>query len=231
MRFAHRLRLPHNVLEERTGKRVVSRAGRGLVSIQMREIPWSISGNCCIGGIARTIDNPTVDTFSSEFVLPSKPRSVNRDPSNRRSVPWRLHMRQLFLVLSLLLLGMTWAAAQDSSTPSTGSQSGAGSDSSAVAAGSGQQSAAGGQMMVEGCLSGSSGNFTLTDKNGTSYQLTGDTAKLSEHVGHEVKITGTSSSGGSDSSSASTGAGAPSTLHVSSVKHISKTCKSDGMAH
>jgi len=143
-------------------------------------------------------------------------------------------MRQLLLVLSLLLLGMTWAAAQDSSTPSTGSQPAAGSDSSAVAAGSGQQSAAGGQMTVEGCLSGSSGNFTLTDKNGMSYQLTGDTAKLSEHVGHEVKITGTSNSGasgGSDTASASTGAGAASTLQVSSVKHVSKTCKSGGMAH
>jgi hypothetical protein len=124
-------------------------------------------------------------------------------------------MRQLLLVLSLLLLGMTWAVAQ--SSPNSGSAMGGG------------QSAAAGQTTVEGCLSGSSGNFTLTDKNGTSYQLTGDTAKLSEHVGHEVKITGTSSSGGS--ASASTGAGTSSTLHVSSVKHISKTCKSDGMAH
>jgi len=135
-------------------------------------------------------------------------------------------MRQMFLVLSLLLLGMTWAVAQNSSqsSPSSGS---------AMAAGSGHQSA-GGQTTVEGCLSGSSGNFTLTDKNGMSYQLTGDTAKLSEHVGHEVKITGMSTSGagaaGGESASSS-GAGANSTIQVTSVKHISKTCKSGGMAH
>jgi len=96
---------------------------------------------------------------------------------------------------------------------------------------------AGGQMSVEGCLSGSNGNFTLTDKNGTSYQLTGDTAKLSEHVGHEVKVmgasgsAGTGASGSTDSSAAGTGAGQ--TLQVTSVKHMSKTCKSagGGMAH
>ena len=57
-----------------------------------------------------------------------------------------------------------------------------------------------GQMTVEGCLSGSNGNFTLSDKNGTSYQLTGDTAKLSEHLGHEVKVTGTSGSDGTGAS-------------------------------
>ena len=95
-------------------------------------------------------------------------------------------------------------------------------------------------MTVEGCLSGSSGSFTLTDKNGTAYQLTGDTAKLTEHVGHEVKVTGTSGSAGAgassspDTSASGAGsAGAGQTLQVTSVKHVSKTCKSggSGMAH
>ncbi len=128
-------------------------------------------------------------------------------------------MRKILLALSVVLLGLTWAVAQDPSTQSTPSSAGG-------------QSASG-QMTVEGCLSGSSGNFTLTDKNGMSYQLTGDTAKLSEHVGHEVKVTGMSS--GSDAAGgdkASTGAGGSQTLQVSSVKHVSKTCKSGGgMAH
>ena len=130
-------------------------------------------------------------------------------------------MRKLFLLLSILLLGLSWAVAQESSTSPSQSSS---SRTSA------------GQMTVEGCLSGSSGNFTLTDKNGTSYQLTGDTAKLSEHVGHEVKVTGTSSSEGATSSTgapATGSAGAGQTLQVSSVKHVSKTCKSgnSGMSH
>lgn len=63
-----------------------------------------------------------------------------------------------------------------------------------------------------------------------TYQLTGDTAKLSDHVGHEVKITGNSDSAGSAASGgaaagASGGAGAEKTLEVSSVKHVSKTCQ------
>lgn len=171
-------------------------------------------------------------------------------------------MRQILLVLSVLLLGLTWAVAQQDSTtqsspssesqsgagsasqssPSSGGQSGAGTDSSGTAAGSGQmsRSGAGGQTTVEGCLSGSSGNYTLSDKNGMTYQLTGDTAKLSEHVGHEVKVTGMTGSGSASGESASTGAGSATgsssgssqTLQVSSVKHVSKTCKSSGgMSH
>src|SRR5215471_16895679 len=88
-------------------------------------------------------------------------------------------MRQMFLLLSVLLLGLSWALAQN------------GTSSANSSAAAGQTShAASGEASVEGCLSGSNGSYTLTDKNGTTYQLTGETAKLSEHVGHEVKITG-----------------------------------------
>jgi hypothetical protein len=80
---------------------------------------------------------------------------------------------------------------------------------------------------VEGCLQGSGGSFTLTDNSGLTYQLQGDTAKLTDHVGHEVQITGTPAgpSAGSPSSTAA-GAGSQPTLEVKSVKHVSKTCKS-----
>ena len=138
-------------------------------------------------------------------------------------------MRHILLFVSVLLLGLSWAVAQNSA-----GQSGSTSSS----AGQASQTSAGGETTVEGCLSGSSGSYTLTDKNGTAYQLTGDTAKLSEHVGHEVKITGTSnSSATSASSSGAAGAGtssngSPQSLQVSSVKHISKTCQSGGgMSH
>ena len=146
-------------------------------------------------------------------------------------------MRQVLLLVSVLLLGLSWAVAQDTSGTSQGSTSPSGAQSSDPT-GSGQSSrtGTGGQMSVEGCLSGSNGNFMLTDKNGMSYQLTGDPAKLSEHVGHEVKVTGSSASaeaGASGSAESSAAGSAGETLHVTSLKHISKTCKSGnaGMSH
>jgi hypothetical protein len=123
---------------------------------------------------------------------------------------WRFHMRRLLLFLSVLLLGLSWAAAQDNAS---------------------QTNSAGGETTVQGCLTSASGSFTLTDQNGTTYQLTGDTAKLSEHVGHEVKISGATSSASAPSSAGAPGtAGGNSgqTLQVSSVKHLSKTCQSTG---
>ena len=129
-------------------------------------------------------------------------------------------MRHL-LLLSVLLLGATWAVAQ--SYPSeTSKTTGTGSETT-----------------VQGCLSSSGGNYMLTAKNGTSYQLSGDTAKLSEHVGHEVKITGTISSASASPSSGTRSskaqgeqsASGEQTLEVSSLKHVSKTCQSGGMSH
>jgi hypothetical protein len=137
-------------------------------------------------------------------------------------------MRRLVLLLSVLLLGACWAVAQDTTSQPN-------SNSSETSASSGQTSSAtaSGTITVEGCLSGSSGNYTLTDKNGNTYQLTGDTAKLSEHVGHEVKVTGTASAasaagGGTATGTTGQASGNSQTLEVSSMKHISKTCQSGG---
>ena len=83
-------------------------------------------------------------------------------------------------------------------------------------------------MTVQGCLSGSEGNYTLTGDNGTTYQLTGNTAELKDHVGHEVQITGSGPGSSSESgatASSSTSANSPTTLEVKGMKHISKTCK------
>jgi len=137
-------------------------------------------------------------------------------------------MRKLLLLVSVLLLGASWAVAQDSSSQ-TDPNSGTPSQTSSANAS--------GETTVQGCLSGSNGAYTLTDKNGNSYQLTGDSAKLSEHVGHEVKITGTSSAASASASGGGTAPGttreanaASQTLQVSSVKHVSKTCQSGGMS-
>lgn len=139
-------------------------------------------------------------------------------------------MRKL-LVMSVLLLGTAWVAAQTSPSSSSDQSSSTSSQSSTQAT-----SGASGSQTVEGCLSGSNGNFTLTDKSGTSYQLAGDTSKLSDHVGQDVQITGSSSqnssasapSSSSGASAASSGASAQQTLNVSSVTKVSDTCSNSG---
>ena len=138
-------------------------------------------------------------------------------------------MRQM-LAIFVLLLGVTWMAAQDS--PSSGSTTGGQTVSSQTSGGSGSHTS------VEGCLSGSDGKYMLTDKQGMSYQLTGDASKLADHVGHEIKVTGVESSGSASATGSSDtmgNGGAQKSLEVSSVKHISKTCKSaaagGGMSH
>src|SRR5215469_307211 len=128
-------------------------------------------------------------------------------------------MRKL-LVLSVLLQGAVWVAAQTSSSspssspaqpstsPGQSSTSSTPSSSSQSSTSQSTSSSSTSETKVEGCLSGSNGSYTLAAKDGTTYQLSGDTSKLSEHVGHDVQITGTtqaSSSSGSSSSGASSG--------------------------
>jgi hypothetical protein len=125
-------------------------------------------------------------------------------------------MRHL-LLLSVLLLGVSWAAAQHYPSQTSPSQT--------------TPTGAGAETTVQGCLSGSDGNYMLTDKHGDTFQLTGDTAKLSEHVGHEIKVTGTSaspSSGKAGEEREGEAGGSSRQLVVTSFKHISKTCQSGG---
>jgi hypothetical protein len=117
------------------------------------------------------------------------------------------------VLLSSLLLGALWLAAQtypdQTQAPDRGTKTG------------------NNQMTVEGCLSESNGNYTLTDSTGNVYQLVGG-SKMSEHVGHTVKVTGTNPSHVPSSSSANADAtpSAPPTLTVTSVKHVSSSCSS-----
>lgn len=127
------------------------------------------------------------------------------------------------LLLSLFLLCAAWAFAQtypsQSSSPGS-SQAGQSSTSTQTSSSSGNET------KVEGCLNGSSGNYTLTDSSGKTWQISGDTAKLSDHVGHKVEITGTTSSSSSAATSpngSSAGSGGQ-TLNMTGMKHISSTC-------
>jgi hypothetical protein len=125
------------------------------------------------------------------------------------------------LFVSLLLLAASWATAQNSTTPADPQAY----NQSATSTGS--------QVTVQGCLSGSDGKYMLTDDNGKMYNLGGDTSKLADHVGHEVKITGTKSASEASGESGGTMSDQSSspTLEVTSMKHISKTCKNGAMSH
>jgi hypothetical protein len=131
------------------------------------------------------------------------------------------------LFLAVLLFGATWALAQSDQNQTSPSEQ------TPTTQGEMSPTNSGGNMTVEGCLSGSDGNYMLTDKNGTTYQLTGDTAKLSNHVGHEIKVTGSKSASAMSPSGGGTNTGeSKQTLQVSSFKHVSKTCSSGGgMSH
>ena len=122
-------------------------------------------------------------------------------------------MQRMFLLVLILLCSAAWLQAQDQypQHPPTGS---------------GQTEGASGRTLVEGCLQGSNGSFTLIASSGMTYQLQGDTSKLSKHVGHEVQITGSpsKSSAGGSTSETSPGGSQPA-LSVEKVKHISESCK------
>src|SRR5438477_4212698 len=112
-------------------------------------------------------------------------------------------MSKTVLLTACLLLSTAWVVAQQSSAPDTSgsSQTGATTASSSQSGTSSEANA----NTIQGCLNGSSGNFTLTDKSGTTYQLAGKTSDLSKHVGEEVSIHGSQSSAASGSASANAG--------------------------
>jgi trimeric autotransporter adhesin len=173
-------------------------------------------------------------------------------------------MRKTFLITAILLLSAAWAVAQtspstpQSTTPDASSQQSTSPSSTSpsqqpatpdtsstttqTTTTQSTQTSSSSSTSIEGCLSGSAGNWTLTDQSGKTWQLAGDTSKLSDHVGHQVRLMGTdnsSSASGSSSPSSSnpssstpgssagaTGAGssAQSTFTVNKVKMISSTC-------
>ena len=116
-------------------------------------------------------------------------------------------MKSLLLALALLLATALLAQQQDSqpSSPTDRTLS---------------------QQTVQGCLQGGDQQFTLTDSSGTTYQLEGDTAKLREHVGHEIQVAGTVGRGSASSSNSTPPDDSQATIQVLDVKHLSSTCKS-----
>jgi hypothetical protein len=93
-----------------------------------------------------------------------------------------------------------------------------------------------GQKSIRGCLSGSPGNFTLTeDATGTVYALAGAADTLGSNIGHEVEIAGQPTTGGNAATHSSGGTANPSrnagvgsapinTYQVTQVTVISDHC-------
>jgi hypothetical protein len=132
------------------------------------------------------------------------------------------------LLFSVLLLGASWMAAQNSSgTGQSGSeQTGAQQSGGYGQTPAGQASAT--QKTVTGCLSQANGQYVLTSHKGMTYQLAGDSSELANHVGHEVKVTGSESGAGASANASGQASANGPTIEVSSLKHISKTCKTAG---
>jgi hypothetical protein len=82
---------------------------------------------------------------------------------------------------------------------------------------------------VQGCLRGSVGNFVLTDNLGTTYQILGNASQLGKHIGHEVQITGITSTStweaDQDSGNRSTNSAQHQIIQLQDVKHVSNTCE------
>jgi hypothetical protein len=148
-------------------------------------------------------------------------------------------MRKLSLVAAMLLLSSAWVLAQSGTSPSSDqnpSSTSPSQTSPSSTSPSAQQPAqqpdtsaqsSASANTVEGCVGGSAGNYTLTDASGKTYQLSGDTSKLADHVGHQVRITGDEGAGASGAASAgASGAAGGSTLNVKKVKMISSSCPS-----
>ncbi len=160
-------------------------------------------------------------------------------------------MRKANLITAILLLSSVWVVAQ--TTPSTsGNQSNPSTTAPSQTSPSQQPDTSSttqttttqttqtttdsSSASIEGCLSGSAGNWLLTDQTGKTWQLAGDTSKLSDHVGHQVRIVGSDNSGsgstapggvGGSNAPASSGtgsAGTQPTFSVKKVKMISSTC-------
>jgi len=104
-----------------------------------------------------------------------------------------------------------------SSTPSTQQPAAAVAPASETQASSANKH----DSFLEGCIGGSSGRLTLIDAAGKVYQLRGDTAKLSEHIGQQASIMGVEEQG-----SARGFEGAPQTIFtVKKVAMIASICQ------
>lgn len=131
-------------------------------------------------------------------------------------------MKKFFLLLGTGVLATTVAAAQN-----TGSSMG---NSTEGQTNGNQTYQSETTQVLRGCLSGSTGNYTLTDQNGTQYTVNGDDAALRPQVGHEVQIT-TRNNQSAETSTENNGSSTRTTtnnVQVANVREVSPACNRGG---
>ncbi len=84
-------------------------------------------------------------------------------------------------------------------------------------------------IMIQGCLSGNTGNYTLRDKSGTIYRLNAKDKGLRHKVGHTVQISGIVSPDNNSEREPARGAGKPVRLTVATINDVSRSCKDSMM--
>jgi hypothetical protein len=144
-------------------------------------------------------------------------------------------MKTLFFAFSLLCCS-AWLTAQTSSSQTGGST---GTNTGTSGSPAGQVNPASQQDNIQGCLTGSDGDFTLTDSKGIKYKLAGNTSRLSSYLEHQVEVKGkvagsggetsnspmsTDTSTGTQGTGTATKQGVVQTFHVSKVTKISDSC-------
>src|SRR3954469_2528205 len=87
-----------------------------------------------------------------------------------------------------------------------------------------------GQSIIRGCLSGSAGNFTLTqEQTGSIFKLSGREDVLKQHANHLVQINGHQDQSNASTNTSSDNSGAASsqpTFIVSDVQMVADNCNS-----
>ena len=73
-----------------------------------------------------------------------------------------------------------------------------------------EQTATSTTTTIRGCLTGTTGNYMLSDANGTTYEVQGDESQLSANLNKEVEVSGTTGARASASATNSPETSAPS---------------------
>jgi hypothetical protein len=140
-------------------------------------------------------------------------------------------MTKTLLLALALLFSTAWLSAQNQPSQNPDAQN---PQAAPMGTNSQQMGQTANRTSVEGCLQNANGNFTLTTSSGMTYTLEGDNATLSKHVGHEVRVMGTTSATGTTAGSATANMGGGTNtepmLRVEKLKHISTHCNTPGMS-